>query len=34
MEGLDQPTDFSGLPVQTLKEFIRIEVDIYISSCD
>ncbi|XP_067248140.1 solute carrier family 26 member 3 isoform X1 [Chanodichthys erythropterus] len=75
MEGLDQPTDFSGLPIQvnwntelpanisvppvnmhslvldftavsfldisalkglkmTLKEFIRIEVDVYIVSCD
>ncbi|XP_051748130.1 solute carrier family 26 member 3 [Ctenopharyngodon idella] len=75
MESLDQPTDFSGLPIQvnwntelpanisvppvnmhslvldfsavsfldisalkglktTLKEFIRIEVDVYIVSCD
>uniref|UniRef100_A0A8C1HQI0 Solute carrier family 26 member 3 n=1 Tax=Cyprinus carpio carpio TaxID=630221 RepID=A0A8C1HQI0_CYPCA len=68
MEGLDQPIDFSGIPIQvnwntelpanisvppvnihslvldfsavsfldisTLKEFLRIEVDVYIVSCD
>ncbi|KAL6460031.1 hypothetical protein MHYP_G00317900 [Metynnis hypsauchen] len=34
MEDLDQPVDFSDLPVQALKVFIRVDVEIYIVACD
>ncbi|XP_045555837.1 chloride anion exchanger isoform X2 [Salmo salar] len=34
MEDLDQPTDFKDLPVQALKELIRVQVEVYIVACD